>query len=335
MSDKLMVLVDNVPVTPKSVRVDSDIYAAAGTVELTFSEAVARNIHAGQTVMVLADNVTVFTGIIETLRGLSNKQGASVTASGRDLMGLVVDHHIESFKTLKNKTLQAVAEHYLKDIPFVNRLNITYLGTAASLDVPQEFIQPQPGQTVFDLLSGIAAARGIHFYMLPDGNIVFGKPAGFGIKPFSVWCTAHGFCNAEEYSFVDDLTERFSRVTICGQTASTPALGIGALNKKAIIADNEFTFYIKPLVVETNLDGVSLTQQARMIVEQRRNAGWQLGYTVAGFSQNGNVWRTDASCTVNDVRIPFSGECLIYGRSFVYDKSQAITEIRLSKMGVR
>ncbi|MFA5751123.1 MAG: hypothetical protein WC898_02425 [Candidatus Paceibacterota bacterium] len=323
-----------------SYSVSSGIYTAAGTFSITFPEKAAPEITTGKKCVITVDGATVLTGIVERREKRGSKQTAEMIVGGRDLMGLVVDYHIETFKTLRNKKLVDVAEYFLRQIDFIKSVNITYLDGADSLDIAQEYVQPVPGMKVFDLLSGIAAARGMHFYLRSNGSLVFGKPRGFGSETFFVWNTGENNCNYTEKGFVEDISQQYSRVTVTGQKQSDAFTGLKTINGKATVDDDEFPQFTKPLVVETQTAGETLSHQARMIIEQQRFDGWSLRYVLPGHSQKGNIWQPDTICAVDDYTIPYRGECLLYSRSFNMNKNsdgeaEKSTEIILGKMGLR
>lgn len=311
-----------------SLDVDANIYQAAGQFDAEFSRRNAQGITTGSRAVITVNSIQVFDGIVESVQKGISKESDTVTISGRDIMGLVVDWCVERFQTLRNKTLAQVAGEYLRLIPFVKNIPIVFVDGADKLDVAQEYVQPSPGQTVFDLLNGIASARGINFYMRPAGTFVFGKPKGFGSVPSTI-----GPHNSLSLDFSDDISQRFSRVTVYGQAQSSSLLGASQLGKKATVNDTDLAVE-KPLVIETGMAGVSVSKQARMILEQQRFNGWQLRYTVRGFSQMGRPWQPDTLCSVRDYRLPYIGQCLVYGRRFSLRKSQFTTSLTLGKTGV-
>lgn len=316
-----------------SYTIDAGIYNAAGMFDIELHPSCAATINKGDRCTIRVGGVTVLEGLVDRVGMSGGKNSLNLNIGGRDLMGLVVDTCIETFTTLRNKTLQEVAEYFLRQIDYVKRLPITFIDGADELDISQEYVQPTPGMTVFELLSGIAASRGLHFYLRPEGDLVFGRPQGFGNYIFSIWRTADDNCNFTRFNYNDDLSRRYSRVTVLGQAQSTPTTALSQINKKATATDNSFPF-AKPLVVETQTAAQTLSQQARMILEQQRHDGFSVDYTVKGHTQRGWVWTIDAVCGVDDKRIPLQGEFLIYGRSFVLSKGEKSTTVTLGYRGV-
>ncbi len=316
-----------------SYAIDSNIYNAAGAFNVSLHPSYISQVNKGDRVTIRINGSTILTGLVDNPKVHGSRNSVNFTVYGRDLMGLVVDYHLESFRTIKNKTLAQVAELYLREIDYVRDLQILFLDGADRLDVAQEYVQPQPGQTVFELLSGIASARGMHFYMRPDGTMVFGKPKGFGKETFFIY-NADGNGNVIDFEKNDDASQQYSRVVVIGQQRSSIDTGTQVLNKKATVTDPAFPF-TKPLVVTTDTAAKTPEAQARMIMEQQRIDGFNVSYTVGGHSQRGNLWQPDTICAVDDQRLGLREELVVYGRTFNFERSRKTTKIVLGKMGYR
>lgn len=334
MDDRTTILVANEPIfgiVRYSIR--QNIYQAAGTFEIELDPQSADSVHEGDRVDIKVAGTTAMIGIVERIEEQGNKSSATLRISGRDLMGLVVDEYLQSFKTLSNKTLMSVAEYYLGQIDRIKYLPRSYINGADRFDIPLEWVQPQPGQTVFDLLSGIAAARGIHFYMRPEGRIVFGKPFGYGSHQYSIWRTVDGNSNVLDWSRIRDISQRYSRVIVLGQQQSTFDTPVAAINQKATVVDDTFPPGLsKTMVIETDTAAQSLSRQGQMIVEQQRLDGYSIRYVVPGHAQRGYAWAPDTICSVDDYRLQERGRYLVYERAFVFDKQTKKTELVLGRM---
>lgn len=312
-------------------RIEHNIYDAAGSFSVEISPSVFRRVSMGQRLTIRVNGKVALVGTVERIEDQGDKSSRTIRISGRDLMGMVVDEYITSFHTLRNKKLSEVALKYLQGIDGLKSVNVTFLDGSDALDVPQEYVQPRPGQRVFDLLSGIAASRGMHFYMLPEGSLVFGKPKGYGKHTFRISRTPND-SNVLGHGFVDDITQRYSDVTVVGQCQSTGSRSVIDLNKKVTATDSLFPpFFNKHMVVETQTAAETLTEQARYIIEQMRFAGWALKYTVPGHAQMGDLWRPDTLVSVDDRELDIRGEYLIYSRSFNLSKAAKSTDVIIGK----
>lgn len=334
MNDRLSIITGGKTITGiVGYSIRHNIYAAAGEYDIEVSPSAIDLFNEGERIDIKIEGITALTGIIERIEESGSKRSLSYRVSGRDLMGLVVDEYIQSFKTLSNKKLYDVADCFLSRINHVNKLNRTYMDGAESLDISQEWVQPQPGQTVFDLLSNIAASRGIHFYMKPGGEIIFGKPKGYGSHIYSLWRTNDENSNIIEWSRIRDISQRYRTIIILGQQQSKFDTAATSINQKITATDDTFPQSLsKTMVLETQTAAQTLAQQARMIIEQMRLNGKSIRYITPGHSQRGHIWQPDTICAVDDYRLKMRGEYLIYGRTFVMNKQQKTTELILGDM---
>jgi prophage tail gpP-like protein len=334
MNDRLSIFVNGQTVE-KFVRytVNHNIYTAAGEFDIEVPKSQMKNINELDRIEIKVNGTTALTGLVERIEETGKKGTATWKLSGRDLMGLVVDEYLQTFRTLANKTLLEVADYFLGEIDHVKTLPRSYINGADLIDIAQEWVQPRPGQTVFELLAGIAASRGIHFYMRADGEIVFGKPQGFGSHIYAIWRDLNGNSNITGWSRIRDASQRYSRVTVLGQQQSKYTTAVADINQKATVVDGTFpTGLTKTMVLETQTAAQTLALQARMIIEQQRFNGYSVRYVTPGHSQRGYVWQPDTICAVDDARLRIQEEMLIYGRSFVLDKNNKSTELLLGKM---
>jgi len=316
-----------------SYSIESDLYTADDAFSLELSNPEI-NVKAGQRCELYVNSKLELTGLIDRVEQSGDKSSARLSVSGRDLMGLLVDSYCETpFQTLKGTTVKALAADLLKNIPFINRKKIVYqdgIG-AALLDAPHEFTQTEPGATVFDTLKNYAASRGLMFFSLSDGTMVFGRPKAKGKPLYTLLCHRDGTTNILSGSRIDDMSRRYSKYVVMGQQQGTDESGPDVAG---IAKDDEVPFY-KPLVIVDNNDGRSPALHARMAKEKARFEGFQLLYKVPGHSQGNRNWTINELCTVGDEVRSVHGTYLIYGRTFSLSKDEGVTtELKLSIPGV-
>lgn len=294
------------------------------------------------------------TGLIDKPCARYDKRGKSRTIQGRDLMGLLVDSHIEPpFFSVRGMKLSALAARLLKDIPWINRkpvigedvtgsLRRHKRGTQSALELfdrPQAITQIQPGMTVFQVLREYAMSRGLMFWCAPDGTFVFGKPKNGGEPSFSLTHRLGGVGNnVMEGEYEQDWSRRFSRITVIGCQQGQDHMEMDATRVYTYghAEDNEFPFR-KPFVAKNNNDYQSPALHARLLKERMRHEGTRLTYKVARHSQNGANWTFNEMCHVRDEDEDFNldGLYLIYGRTFRMDKREGqTTTLRLGPPGV-
>ena len=292
------------------------------------------------------------TGIIDKGSRKYDKSGKTLRIEGRDLMGLLVDSHCEKFADVEGMKLSDLAEMLLKTVPFINRKAIQYQenvvgklkgskrGGGHSLldfeDTAQKISRIKPGMTVFETLKTYAASRGLMFFALPDGTFVFGRPKAKGEPVFSITFKKDGTGNVKEGEEIDDISKRFSKVTVVGQQQGHEnfLMETSKVQISGTATDSEFPFY-KPYVKEVRHDSQSPDMHARFIMEHQRHQGYQLHYTVQGHSQKGRNWQINELCQVKDEELNIDGVYLIYGRTMEKSKTEGtITRLKLGPPGL-
>jgi prophage tail gpP-like protein len=336
-----------------SYEIEADIYIADDkfTLEVAHPE---RKIKKGQLCELFVNGVRELTGIIDCCTRRYDKHGLTYRIEGRDLMGLLVDSYCEEFVTVEGKTLKQLAEMLLKTVPFINREAIEYQENIVGklkgkkrtvdepiegfMDTPQKISQIEPGMTVFEVLKNYSASRGLMFFAKPDGTFVFGRPKAKGEPLFTLTCMRDGVGNnvldGEE---IDNISRRYSKVVVIGQQQGQDEMGMDASkinSPEGVATDPDFPFY-KPFVTQNNNDAQSPPLHARMIMEQQRHEGYQLGYTVQGHSQKGKNWQINEFCRVRDEELEVDGVFLVYGRLFARSRDGGtITRLKLGTPGV-
>ena len=344
MPDKISLRIDNRSIERfESYSIESDLYTAddAFSLEMSNPEIDAKT---GARCELYVNDRLELTGLINRVERSGDKSGTRLSVSGRDLMGLLVDSCCEEFITLKGITVKALAQRLLRTVPYINRQKIVYQdtfaggvsgSTAALLDAPHEFTQIEPGMTIFEALKQYASSRGLMFFALPDGTMVFGRPKAKGTPLFALTCRRDGRTNINEGSRVEDVSRRFSKYLVVGQQQGTDDTTADQINTGGVpVLDGDVPYY-KPLVVTDNNDGRSPAAHARMLREKARFEGFQLTYKVPGHSQQGKNWAINELCTVDDEVRGVHGTFLIYGRTFALSKQDGMTTaLKLSYPGV-
>jgi prophage tail gpP-like protein len=355
MQDKVSLHIDNKKIESfQSYTIESDIYTAddAFSLELANPEIDVREGHRCE---LYVNESLELTGIIDRVTQSYDKSGLKLKVEGRDLMGLLVDSYCEEFITLERIKVKALAERLLKNVPFINREKIIYQdnfsgklkkkakgeSAIALLDAPHNFSQIEQGMTIFEVLKDYAGSRGMMFFCLPDGTMVFGKPREKGEPVFNLVCTKDGKDNnVLEGEMVKDISKRYSKITVIGQQQGTDSTETTAINTKEPIENKQWPFYdngklrlYKPYVQKDNNDYQSPKLRARMLLERQRHEGFKLNYKVPGHSQNGKNWTINELCSIKDEILNVEGTYLIYSRTFEMSKQGVYTSLKLGIPG--
>jgi prophage tail gpP-like protein len=333
-----------------SYQIDADLYTPADAFRLELANPETM-IRPGLVCELFINDKKELTGIIDKVHRKVIKSGVSLAVEGRDYMGLLVDSYCEPpWITVTNMKLKALAETLLAKVPFINRKDIIYQKNIAGKlkskkkttttvlpDPAQKIGQIEPGQTIFEVLKMYSLSRGLLFYCQPDGVLVFGRPMAKGEPEYALHIDRTGAGNnAIESSVVDDISKRFSKITVMGQQqgSQSTVFAAGINTPPGISLDAAFPFY-KPFVALDNNDSLSPKEHARLLMEKMRRDGQRLIYTVGRHSQNKQNWMINKFCHIKDEAQGIEGDYLIYGRTFELSKqSGPTTKLKLGLPGL-
>ena len=183
-----------------SYKVDADLYTAADAFSVDLGDP-SLGIEPGGKCYLSINGALEMTGIIDFVNPSGKKDGGKFVIQGRDLMGLLVDAHVEEFITLKDYTLKALCERLIANVPFINKKQVYYNETAGAgrgklknkgaavgmWDTGMTFSQTEPGMTVFEVLKEYSRSIGLLFYCRADGSLVFGKPKSGGAPSYFIF----------------------------------------------------------------------------------------------------------------------------------------------------
>ena len=318
----------------KKYRIESDLYAAAGTFEFELFFDKAIKVNAGDQAQVYVNGFLEMTGLIDRVGTAYDLTGRSISVTGRDLMGLVVDSYCEQWVTIRNANLVAVAERLLRNVPFINRKNIEADDAARRRDALKPFLQPTPGDRIFDVLREAAASRGLVFYSRPDGGLCFRKPRGRGAVNLNI-AQKRGEPNTYiiRGERIQDFSERYSKYTVLTQEPGLDSEDPPWINDIARVEDPGVPYY-KPFVESIDEDSGSVRKRANMILEQRRARSNMVKYSLKGHSQGVRNWSVDELVRVDDDELDIHEDLLTYSRIFELSRNGVTTELTLGEAGL-
>ncbi len=351
MPDKVQLIIGDVAVENfVSYTMEADIYTAddAFSVELANPSV---QIPGGKECKVRINGELELHGILDKITTGGDKSKNTLKVEGRDLMGLLVDAYAEEFIDLKGMKLKTLAERLLKKIPFINRKAVDYQqnivgklkggkkgkSSVSIMDTAQTVSRIEAGMTVFDVLKGYAASRGLLFFLEYEGDqakFIFGMPKAKGEPLFHLLRRKvdSGGNNVISGEKVEDLSKRYRTVKVIGQQQGFDAISMTAINAKGFAVDKTFPFE-KTYVTKNNNDAQSPKLHARMLMTKMRREGFRLSYKVAGHAQGKSNWKINELCRVTDEVLGIDGTFLIYGRKFELSRQGATTMLELSHPG--
>lgn len=309
---------------------DYESPADAWTVEVAAPSAAHMAVlSTGLPVVVLVDNAPALRGWLERIELRRGRQsGLTLVLSGRDLAAPLVDCCPGASWSLLNTNLQVAATKALAElgIPAV-------VEPAPEALVPVPLIKAEPGESYWQMLTRYCRRQRLMMSMSPAGVLSLGRPDY--ITP-PVCALVHGgtpatapSTNVLEVEYVDDISSRYSQVTVLGQGAGGGTLfGQVALSQVLGVATDAALLargLHRPLVLD---DGhvsspVEATDRARYEVSMRAYRGQVWSCVVAGHGPvRGVLWAPDQTVTVLDEVSGVTGLWWVSGRRMIHDRQQ-------------
>lgn len=264
---------------------------AAGTFDLTVAERwpgqdVPRPIQPGAACRVLVDGAPVITGYVDDVRIHYAAGEHAVTVRGRDKTGDLVDCCPPSMQ-LAGASLAVIARN------LCGPYGVEVVDRAGTSAVPG--FKTNPGDTVFETLEQLARARGVLLTTDGEGRLVLAR-AGKD-KARTVLELGKNVLEARA-SF--SMADRYSEITVLGQTAASDAWsGKAASQQKAVARDAGVPRY-RPLTLVAEQEWQGANKRAQWEINTRYGKGNVAVYTVYGWKDGDAVWMPNVLAAVRD-----------------------------------
>jgi prophage tail gpP-like protein len=279
-------------------------------------------------------------GIVDRISESYDKGGKKMTVEGRDLLGLLNDTYCENFEGQEKLEFKDLVKKLLNPIPYIKRKEVEYAEGSKNKVTDKtgrkeehEFVQIEPGQTVFEVLKNYAVARGLLFFSMPDGRLVIGEPLKSGKAEYTLINRKDGNGNnVLKGDRTRNISRRYSKIIVLGQKQGTESSSPEDTNAKGVAENKNVSLY-KPLVTTASHDAGDLNKYAELLMKRQEYEGLQLTYRTFGHSQNGKNWQTNSVCRVEDDVFGIDGDFLIYARTFELSRDGVFTTLKLSTLG--
>lgn len=320
-----------------SYRFGADFYQAARSFDITIVKTETFIPRAGMKVEVFINDTVEMIGVIDRVQRGYSSAGKTISISGRDLAGILVDSYTKTFKTIQNKSAIKIAEMLIKEVPLIT--SIEYDELANKRDAAKPTIQTEPGQRIFDVLREVCASRGLVFYTNSRGALVLRKPTGKGRVLFAI-VNKSGSTNKSivSGSFVEDISNRYSEYTVLTQEQSRDESDPVQINSQATVSDDKFPDFIKgfkkAFIMSVNDDTTSVKKLANREMEKQRMMSSYVIFTLKGHSQNNSNYAVDELVKVSDDELAVDDTLLIYGRDFYGSSAGQFTDLRIGVPGL-
>lgn len=278
-----------------SYEIESDLLtpADAWRVRLGLGEdsVVPADVRAGAMAQVRVGGELVMTGRIDDRRIRVNKRSHSLEIMGRDGAATLLDCSAPLVGGRKLGLEEIITR-------IVRSLGLTKVRIDAAKGVARqrEKITVEPGDTAWDTLAHVAEANGLWPWFEPDGTLVIGGPdysdasnppvATLVLKPRKPG--EPGETNVLDVDFRESVAERYSSVTVLGQTHGTEDDGgKHGLKSTAVDPDLEARWPRRKIVTDYEADSVAVCRsRAQKLLADSRLKGFELRVDMEGHRIN-------------------------------------------------
>jgi prophage tail gpP-like protein len=309
----------------QSIRIQRSIEQIAGTFELSVTERwggqnTPRPIRPGADCQVLIDDVPVITGYVDDVQIGYDASSHTMSVSGRDKTGDLVDCTAINFE-FPDHTILSAAERLCK--PY----GIT---VTTETDAPEKFstYEQNPGDSVFAALDGAAKIRGVMLISDGNGGLVIARASTDRLP--ALLATGENILYA---SATFSHKDRYSEYTVTShqELEDGPTYAETGFLIKATSQDPSIQRH-RPLTVLA--DRLIDRQQTQQRADWERNVRYgksqQLQVTVQGWKYDDtNIWPINRLVAVKDDYIGIDADQLITGVSLLLDDSGTRAELTL------
>lgn len=315
----------------KSARVTRGIEAAAGKFELAISERWSGAgdlwpIQVEDECAVTVDGQLLLTGYVDTRAASIGPEEHSLTVSGRDKAGALVD----CSAVLTGWELSAVPL-----LQLANQLGAQF-GVAVSmqagltLTLPEGKLTVDPGEKAWAALEKACRVAGVLVISDGRGGLVLAR-AGAG-RATTALVQGENVLSA---SIQEDATERFYRYVVYGQKpGSDDDFGLGAAQVQGEATDDGVRRTERVLLVRP--EGAVTTSQAKARAQWeakvRAARAASVRVVVQGWTQRGGeVWPVNALVRANLPMLGVDGDMLITEATYSLDENGTTTQLSLKR----
>jgi prophage tail gpP-like protein len=307
----------------KSIHIKRGMEQVAGTFELSVSERwpgqdVPRPIRPGAACTLRVDGQTVITGWVDEVAVSYDDRAHTVSVSGRDATGDLVDCSAPSTQ-FALFTLAEIAEQLCQPygIGVINR---------AERGLPFQRMKNNEGDTVFETLEAAARCRGVLLLSDGQGNLVLSRLGGQRVRTPLVLGD-----NILSMSATFSDRDRYSEYVVKGQTVGTDEWsGESAAQPAGRAVDKAITRH-RPLTVlaEEQADGATAQERAEWERNVRFGRGRSMSVTVLGWTHADGLWTPNRLVRLRDSWLGMDRDLLISEVGLVLDEQGLRSELKL------
>lgn len=315
-----------------SYEIDSDLLipADAWQFDLASTRTVLPDfIQEGVAMRASLDGTTILTGVIDDIDEQVAKGQHSVSLTGRDLAGQLLDCSAPIFDGQQLDLKQILTQ-------FLAPFGIKYRIEAAATAI-REKVTVEPGETVWEVIAKAAEANGLWQWFTAEGVLTVGEPNPKTPIVAHLMMRRDGVGNnVESVSRRRSLHERYSTITVLSQSAGSH-LEAGKHDIKADLADKGVGLHRPKIITSGDCENIQAARaKAKKLMVDGQLNSQTLTVTVKGhYSETGVLWQPRQRVTLLSEPHNIDGIYFIMGRKFKLSRATGkTTELRLRVDGI-
>lgn len=316
----------------QSYEIDSDLMIAADAWQFDLAPAhlvLPEYVDIGKKINVTLDGEVILKGVIDDINEPIGKGQHTITLSGRDLAGQLLDCSAPVFDA-QQLDLKQILNQFLK--PF----NINHSIEAASTAI-REKVTVDVGETVWEVISKAAEANGLWQWFAADGTLTIGEPNPKTAIVAHLVLRRDGVGNnLESLTRNRSLNERYSDITVLAQSSGNQ-LESGKHDISATVKDEGLAIYRPKIITSGDCENIAAARAKakKTMVDGQLNSYNFTAVATGHYNETGSPWQPRQRITLFSEPHGVNATFFIIGRKFKQSRTGGkTTELRLKQDGI-
>ena len=285
-------------------------------------------------VRVLIDEEPIITGTVEDLNISYDAGSHSISVSGRDKTGDIIDSSTIQ-KQYNQRNFKRLIELVLADNGYSN---ISVINEVPNIDnlSENEKVKTESGDTVFSFIDRYAQKLQVLLVTDSEGNIVITREGSGGAGGALLSTKNNPDNNILSASINVNSSDRFRFIEVYSQSDNS-TFAINTVNQNAISEDTEVRAPRRKRVTSRVASNQSfLDNLAKWHVNMRRAKGQRYNCRVVGYytgRDNGLLWLPNTLVQVRDDKCQLDGQFLIQGITYTKSNQGSFTDLSIVNTG--
>ena len=306
----------------------SSSFSFSTTVKETSFGRIQNDLKLGQQARVFIDEILIITGYIEDLDIQYSADSHSITVSGRDIGGDLIDSSIRQ-KSYKQRDFEKLINLVLAD----NGYSIEVINNVGTLTLePTETIKTEQNDSVFDFLDRYAKKLQVLLKINANGDLEIIREDDEVVKNYLINdFTQNG--NILSASLNLTTINRFNVIEVYSQDNNRTHTKT-SISQKGTATDSQIrTTRRKIITMDTASQSKSLKALAEWNVNLRRAKGSRYSCKVLGFYSGNTIWQPNKLVNIVDLTAQIQGNFLIQGVNFSQSLQGSFTTLDIVERG--